>query len=199
MQNLKDNIHQKLIATGRDLVKSKGVDFLTARKLSEASGCSIGTIYNQFASMDDFIAEQNEITMLEMIESFDNVKTTTDSFKNLNLYIDTFSNYILNNREIWSLLYNVHLNNKEYKFSIEYKRLMVKLSDYCYNDFNKLFLHLDKKRSKLMREALVLGLFAIGSLLSTTILDNRNKINKNNICRIFSNTFLAGITLLERE
>ena len=95
MQNLKDNIHQKLIATGRDLVKSKGVDFLTARKLSEASGCSIGTIYNQFASMDDFIAEQNEITMLEMIESFDNVKTTTDSFKNLNLYIDTFSNYIL--------------------------------------------------------------------------------------------------------
>lgn len=199
MQNLKDNIHQKLITTGRDLVKSKGVDFLTARKLSEASGCSIGTIYNQFASMDDFIAEQNEITMLEMIESFDNVKTTTDSFKNLNLYIDTFSNYILNNKEIWSLLYNFHLNNKEYKFSIEYKRLMLKLSDYCYNDFNKLFLHLDKKRSKLMREALVLGLFAIGSLLSTTILDNRNKINKNNICRIFSNTFLAGITLLERE
>lgn len=199
MQNLKDNIHQKLIATGRDLVKSKGVDFLTARKLSEASGCSIGTIYNQFASMDDFIAEQNEITMLEMIESFENVKTTADSFKNLNLYIDTFSNYILNNKEIWSLLYNFHLNNKEYKFSIEYKRLMLKLSDYCYNDFNKLFLHLDKKRSKLMREALVLGLFAIGSLLSTTILDNRNKINKNNICRIFSNTFLAGITLLERE
>ena len=199
MQNLKDNIHQKLIATGRDLVKTKGVDFLTARKLSEASGCSIGTIYNQFASMDDFIVEQNEITMLEMIESFDNVKTTADSFKNLNLYIDTFSNYILNNREIWSLLYNFHLNNKEYKFSIEYKRLMLKLSDYCYNDFNKLFLHLDKKRSKLMREALVLGLFAISSLLSTTILDNKNKINKNNICRIFSNTFLAGITLLERE
>lgn len=199
MQNLKDNIHQKLIATGRDLVKTKGVDFLTARKLSEASGCSIGTIYNQFASMDDFIVEQNEITMLEMIESFDNVKTTADSFKNLNLYIDTFSNYILNNREIWSLLYNFHLNNKEYKFSIEYKKLMLKLSDYCYDDFNKLFLHLDKKRSKLMREALVLGLFAISSLLSTTILDNKNKINKNNICRIFSNTFLAGITLLERE
>ncbi len=199
MQNIKDNIHQKLIATGRDLVKSKGVEFLTARKLSEASGCSIGTIYNQFASMDDFIAEQNELTMLEMIESFDSVKTTADSFKNLNLYIDTFSNYILNNREIWSLLYNFHLNNKEYKFSIGYKRLMLKLSGYCYDDFNKLFLHLDKKRSKLMREALVLGLFAISSLLSTTILDNRNKINKNNICRIFSNTFLAGITLLERE
>ncbi|MBP3545807.1 MAG: TetR/AcrR family transcriptional regulator [Alphaproteobacteria bacterium] len=199
MQNIKDNIHQKLIITGRDLVKSKGVEFLTARKLSEASGCSIGTIYNQFASMDDFIAEQNEITMLEMIDEFDKIKTTPDNFKNLNFYIDVFSNYVLKNREIWNLLYGFHLNNKEYKLSIRYKKLMLKISDYCYNDFNKLFLHLDKKRSKLMREALVLGLFAISSLLSTTILDNRNKINKNNICRIFSNTFLAGITLLERE
>lgn len=199
MQNIKDNIHQKLIITGRDLVKSKGVEFLTARKLSEASGCSIGTIYNQFTSMDDFIAEQNEITMLEMIDEFDKIKTTPDNFKNLNFYIDVFSNYVLKNREIWNLLYGFHLNNKEYKLSIRYKKLILKISDYCYNDFNKLFLHLDKKRSKLMREALVLGLFAISSLLSTTILDNRNKINKNNICRIFSNTFLAGITLLERE
>ena len=199
MQNIKDNIHQKLIIAGRELVKSKGIEFLTARKLSEASGCSIGTIYNQFASMDDFIAEQNEITMSEIMNSFDNVKTTADSFKNLNLYLDVFSSYILKNKEIWNLLYNFHLNNKGYKFSIGYKRLVLKISEYCYDDFNKLFSHLDKKRRKLMREALVLGLFAISSLLSTTILDSRNKFNKNNICRIFSNTFLAGITLLERE
>ena len=60
MQNIKEEIHQKLLGAGRNLVKDKGQEFLTARKLSEASGCSIGTIYNQFSSMDDFVAEQNE-------------------------------------------------------------------------------------------------------------------------------------------
>ena len=54
-QNAKDNVRRLLLDTGRRLVTEKGAEYLTARKLSEASGCSIGTIYNQFAKMDDFI------------------------------------------------------------------------------------------------------------------------------------------------
>ena len=45
-QNAKDNVRQRLLDTGRRLVTEKGAEYLTARKLSEASGCSIGTIYN---------------------------------------------------------------------------------------------------------------------------------------------------------
>ena len=51
----KDNIREYLIAKGRGLVTAQGAAFLTARKLAEASGCSVGTIYNQFANMDNFI------------------------------------------------------------------------------------------------------------------------------------------------
>ena len=47
-QNAKDNVRRLLLDTGRRLVTEKGAEYLTARKLSEASGCSIGTIYNQF-------------------------------------------------------------------------------------------------------------------------------------------------------
>ena len=65
-QNAKDNVRRLLLDTGRRLVTEKGAEYLTARKLSEASGCSIGTIYNQFAKMDDFIAEQNEMTLAEL-------------------------------------------------------------------------------------------------------------------------------------
>lgn len=47
MQNIKDDIRQKLINAGRRLVAERGIEFLTARKLSESSGCSIGTIYKE--------------------------------------------------------------------------------------------------------------------------------------------------------
>ena len=59
MTETKDKIHETLIIKGRDLVRRKGAEFLTARKLSEATGYSVGTIYNQFANMDKFIMEQN--------------------------------------------------------------------------------------------------------------------------------------------
>ena len=48
MTDKKDNIRAALLAKGRELVSEKGPEFLTARKLSEASGYSVGTIYNQF-------------------------------------------------------------------------------------------------------------------------------------------------------
>ena len=55
MISTKDNIRKVLIKTGRRLVKEKGAGSLTARKLSDASGYSIGTIYNQYGTMDGFI------------------------------------------------------------------------------------------------------------------------------------------------
>ena len=83
MQNIRDEIHKKLLKAGRALVCEKGADFLTARKLSEASGCSIGTIYNQFSSMDDFVAEQNEQTLSELLKKMSAVQSGDDSYKNL--------------------------------------------------------------------------------------------------------------------
>ena len=61
----KDNIREYLIAKGRGLVTAQGAAFLTARKLAEASGCSVGTIYNQFANMDNFIMAENLQTLDE--------------------------------------------------------------------------------------------------------------------------------------
>ena len=67
MTNTKDNIRKILVARGRQLVQDKGADYLTARKLAEASGYSVGTIYNQFGTMDNFVLEQNKQTLDELI------------------------------------------------------------------------------------------------------------------------------------
>ena len=50
--NNKAEVRKHLLETGRNLVADFGAEFLTARKLSEASRCSVGTIYNQFGNIE---------------------------------------------------------------------------------------------------------------------------------------------------
>lgn len=199
MQNIKDNIRQKLIAAGRKLVAEKGIEFLTARKLSEASGCSIGTIYNQFASMDELAAEQNRQTLCELEAVLDAESYGKDSYANLNRIVDTFACFVCDNRELWLLLYNFHLNRREYIPNIGYKRQLVKMMNYGARDFISLFPALKGRRSRIMREVLTLGLFGISAMLATDMLSGLKTVNRENVCRIFSNAFLAGITLLDKE
>ena len=63
---VREQVRDALLKTGRKLVIDKGPEFLTARKLSEASNTSVGTIYNTFATMEDFICAENVITLKEL-------------------------------------------------------------------------------------------------------------------------------------
>lgn len=196
MKNIREEIHQKLLVAGRELVKSKGQDFLTARKLSEASGCSIGTIYNQFNSMDDFVAEQNEITLHELAEKLYVADYKNDSYYNLNVMIETFTKFVSQNKELWLLLYLFHLNRKDYKLTTSYKKRLFRLFGLTTESFEKLFPKLGRSRCKVMKNVLETGLFGLSAMLASGTLDEQSG---KNMCRIFVNTFLAGITLLEKE
>ena len=73
----KENIRPSLLSAGCRLVEEKGAEYLTARKLSEASGYSVGTIYNQFANMDEFICALNLETLRELQKRMEPIKTST--------------------------------------------------------------------------------------------------------------------------
>jgi AcrR family transcriptional regulator len=199
MQNFKNSIHEKLIITGRNLVMEKGSDFLTARKLSDTSDCSIGTIYNQFSSMDDFIAEQNEITLSELYGKLISLNKKRSAYENLNNYVDGFVSYVLDNQQLWFLLYHFHLNNKNYKFSVSYKKIMLKLFNVAAKDMTELFNRLDKKRLKLTERVLWLSIVAQSSMLAANILDDMGLVNKNNLSKLLLNTYLAGIMVLNKD
>lgn len=199
MQNIKDNIRQKLVDVGRVLVCEKGIEFLTARKLSEASGCSIGTIYNQFSSMDELAAEENLQTMCELESALGAQKYGSDSYENINKMIDVFAGFVVKHQQLWLLFYNFHQNRRDYVPQIAYKKQMIKLMNFGRADFGKLYSKLKGKRSQIMREVLFLGLFAISSMVAANMLNGLKTVNHENICRIFANAFLAGIMLLEKD
>ena len=120
--NTKAEVRAWILEVGRKLVVEKGSEFLTARKLSEASGCSVGTIYNQFANMDNFIIEQNLQTLAELSQVLSEVMVGSDFYRYLNRAVDAYMDWIDNHKNLWLLLYDFHLRNDNKTLPRFYKR-----------------------------------------------------------------------------
>lgn len=193
----KDNIFNMLVTTGRTLVKENGQEFLTARKLSDASKASVGTIYNLFGNMDNFIIVQNMLTLDEVITGFARVSRDADPYKNLNRYLDSFTNYVLNNQNLWFLLYNFHLKNDKKKLPSDYTKKIVQVINILDFEFATMFNGLNVKERKLSIQVLGLTLFALSSFLTTNTLEGFALINKRTLNKLLFNTYLAGIKSLK--
>lgn len=194
----KDNIQESLVNRGRDLIKKNGVEGLTARKLSEASGYSVGTIYNQFGSMDNFILIQNYLTLDSLYETLSAVQAKGSAYHRLNLYTQAFVNYVLKNKNLWFLVHSFHIQNNNRRFSKLYLRRVVQITQLAENAFRNLYPDIEAPERILMLQVMWLSLFSLSSFLTTDALDKFSKINKRTLCELFLNTFLAGLKVLEK-
>ncbi len=199
MTETKDKIHETLIIKGRDLVRRKGAEFLTARKLSEATGYSVGTIYNQFANMDKFIMEQNMLTLDELYLVLKKLLPDTNPYKNLNRYIDAFVAFVLSQPNLWFLLYNFHICSKYENFPPIYLRKLLRLTNLWRKEFNAVFAELSPAERKVPLQVLWLSMFSLSSFLTLNGLDKMSKVNKKNICKLLLNTYLAGLSVLNKR
>ena len=199
MTETKDKIHETLIIKGRDLVRRKGAEFLTARKLSEATGYSVGTIYNQFANMDKFIMEQNMLTLDELYLVLKKLLPDTNAYKNLNRYIDAFVAFVLSQPNLWFLLYNFHICSKYENFPPIYLRKLLRLTNLWRKEFNAVFAELSPAERKDSLQVLWLSMFSLSSFLTLNGLDKMSKVNKKNICKLLLNTYLAGLSVLNKR
>lgn len=196
MPDKKENIRELLLQTAQSLVEDKGAEYLTARKLSEASGCSVGTIYNQFASMDELFAALNIATLVDLQTAMKRVAVGPNAYKNLNAWLDSFVSFVLANPNRWFLLYNYHLRGGH--LSAEYRQQIISLTQMWQKSFDAVYAHLNARKRRLARQVLWLSLFALSSFLTTKVIDNLSMVNKKNLCKLLLNTYLAGIAVLKK-
>ena len=189
----KDNIREVLIMAGRDLVRQNGAAYLTARKLAEASGYSVGTIYNQFSNMDSFIMAENMLTLDELQTYLGRLVPDSSAYKNLNRYLDGFVNFVMTNRNFWFLFYSFHLSSGVKRQPTAYVRKLVSLTDIWKPSFDEVFRHIGVRERRLAMQVLWLSLFSMSSFLTTDALDNFSHLNKKTVCQLLLNTYLAGL------
>lgn len=196
MPDKKENIRELLLQTAQSLVEEKGADYLTARKLSEASGCSVGTIYNQFSSMDELFSALNIATLADLQTAMKRVAVSRNAYKNLNAWLDSFVSFVLANPNRWFLLYNYHLRSGH--LSAKYRQQIICVTKLWQKSFDAVYAHLNIRKRRLARQVLWLSLFALSSFLTTNVIDHLSMVNKKNLCKLLLNTYLAGLAVLKK-
>lgn len=194
----KDEIQNLLIHIGRKIVKEKGASALTARKLSEASDCSVGAIYNQFSNMDNYVLVQNYITLDELFEKLQTVEKTDNPFVDMNNLLQNFVTFVLENNNLWFMLYNYHLTSRR-RFSFYYLRKVASLIKIVNEHIEKIVPKMDTPERLLSAQVLWLTLLSVSSFLTNDSLNGLSKVNKTTLCRILLDTYLAGLTVLENK
>lgn len=195
----KDNIQNLLIEIGRKLVCERGTEALTVRKLSEASGCSVGAIYNQFSNMDNFIVIQNFMTIEALTKIISAVPETDDAFADLNNVLQEFVNYVCDNKNLWYLLYDFHLTHPRYTYSYFYLRQIETILQCLRRILERAVPEMERPEQMLSAQVLWLNVFALSAFLAKDVLDTLSKINRATICQIMVNTFVVGLTVLEKR
>lgn len=193
----KEEIRIDLIIKSREIIKEKGVDNLTARKLAEYSGYVVGTIYNRFKSMDELVMWENCLTLDELYESLRTVEMSSDAYANLNRLLDRFVEFVLDNKNLWFTLYNFHFKNIMDNFAVFYLRRILKIIKLLENNLYKLFTKVPGIERRVSTEVLFISLFALSSLLTTE--REFARLEKKYVVKILFNTYLAGVSCLEKK
>lgn len=193
----KEEIRIDLIIKSREIIKEKGVDNLTARKLAEYSGYVVGTIYNRFKSMDELVMWENCLTLDELYESLRTVEMSSDAYANLNRLLDRFVEFVLDNKNLWFTLYNFHFKNIMDNFAVFYLRRILKIIKLLENNLYKLFTKVPGNERRVSTEVLFISLFALSSLLTTE--REFARLEKRYVVKILFNTYLAGVSCLEKK
>ena len=178
---VRDKTREALLKCGRRLVAEQGVEALSARKLAQAANSSVGMIYSLFATMDQFAAEENVITLAELYQQMSRVVLAENPFNNLNRYADVFTSYVEANPHLWHLLYSRHLALDAPKSTMAEARIIKKI-DILIG----------------MQAAKEMSLFALSGYLLGNKLNRKSGLNRGNLCKLLMNTYIAGMASLKR-
>ena len=195
---VKDKTKEMLLQAGRRLVIENGVDALSARKLATFANSSVGMVYNVFGTMDNYIAEQNVITLNELYQKMESVALSKNPFNNLNRYADVLTFYIESNLNLWHLLYSsrfsVNVNRNPLKLARVIKKIDVLISSQAL----KLIKGIGVKEKRLVIKVLEMSLFALSGYLLGNSLNSKSELNRGSLCKLLMNTYMAGLASLQR-
>lgn len=195
---VKDKTKEMLLGVGRKLAVENGIEALSARKLATAANSSVGMIYNIFGTMDNFIAEQNVMTLNELYTQMSQVVLSKNPFNNLNRYADVLGAYIAANPNLWYLLYSRHLSANAPKSTIAEARVIKKIDMLIGWQAAPLIGKVGGREKRLLIKVLEMSLFALSGYILGNKLNQNSGLNRSNLCKLLMNTYVAGLASLKR-
>jgi AcrR family transcriptional regulator len=188
----RNKIFESAIAAGNEIARSEGLGGLTARRIARNIGCSVGTLYNVFDSLDTLIIHVNGATFDALYEELNNIEASNDGETTVNRVVDTYLNFVRENPNSWSVVFD-HVWPQSYPLPQWYidkiRRLLVPLAEALAPLFPS------GQEDKIGQAAILLwsGLHGIQSLSSDAKLGFITSETAHDLSNAMVGTIIAGI------
>lgn len=97
------------LEAAEQILVQEGLENLTARRVADRIGCSVGTLYNNFANLDDLILSVDARTLDILYHELATTPRTGEPTPDLRAYLVSYLRFIERHAERWSLLFKVRI------------------------------------------------------------------------------------------
>lgn len=105
-QTKKDDLRNRLISAGTDLIRDQGLKGLRARDIAERAGAALGGLYTVFEDLDGLVLAINSATLKRMEAALSNAIQSSagieETFADLSL---AYLRFALSDRNLWFALF----------------------------------------------------------------------------------------------
>ena len=100
----REELRERILSAGEEIVARSGVEGLTARRLAEQIGYSVGTLYNFFEDIDDLVVHLNARTLDRMYAACARVTKRLGPEDALRAYARAYLRFTKEHDRSWAML-----------------------------------------------------------------------------------------------
>ena len=192
-------IRDKTLLVAKDFIINNGVKALTARKLAQENGYSVGTLYNLFGSIDEIVVT---VAINHLTELCEKITSSLNEIDDAHIKLQHFANYLynfINENPNLSRLVLADITNYCEELPLEYTTQMNQLFMPVNDVFKIIFPAIDSVASKKLSEVYQASIMGIMSLSAKNLLESVCLDNPVAISELLFTIYLAGMKKLNSK
>lgn len=186
----KEELKALIFETAKKIIKKKGYQALSARKLADEIGYTAGTIYSFYKNIDDLIMHINASSVDAIYDKLAKELNSCSSKKSIETIAKIYVDYSSKNQHLWELLFDYRYK-KDFKLPKWYQEKVSRNFDIVAKaikeDSNT------KKDANKLARVLWAGLNGIIVLSSRDKLSTVNSDSVDSLIKVFVENFSRGI------
>jgi AcrR family transcriptional regulator len=100
----REELRERILSAGEEIVSEHGVVGLTARRLADHIGYSVGTLYNFFEDLDDLVVHINARTVDHMYAACARIAKRDPPEEALRAYARAYLRFTKDHERLWAML-----------------------------------------------------------------------------------------------
>ena len=106
-----EDLRADAVVAARTMVRADGVAGLTVRRVAEAVGCSVGSVYNLFLDLDDIVLHLSAEVLDELMAAIFGAPLPAEAAARVVAMAERYVAFAAGEPELWSMLFEHNLAN----------------------------------------------------------------------------------------